>query len=149
MFDFPFKSRGKLIYDPNRQNMRNRVKRWAVLQVDQEISNYHRWWVNRLYHKHLLVPAWGAHVSVIRGERDFISSNVDMNTPLWKKYHNQWFEFEYSNQPYSVKNGNFWVIRVRSNDLMDIRNEMGLINRFDDPLHITIGKDPYKDLKEF
>lgn len=148
MSEFPFKSTGKFYYDPPRGQMKNRVKKWAILRVDDEISNYYRWWINHLFHTHLLQPAWNAHISVIRGEKDFAYSKADINSPLWKKYQGKIIEFEYSHEPYSCQNGNFWVIKARSEELTFIRQELGLVTKYGDTFHITVGKDRYKDLKD-
>ena len=137
------KGSGQLVYDPHRGNMKKRTNGWCVINLDDEITRYYRWWLEYQYHIHLQPPAWGAHVSVVRGE--FIS---DQLKPLWKKYHKQRIELEYEHGNIQVHRsgrekdgivpGDYYVINVKCPTIDSIRQELGL-KIFDD-YHLTIGR---------
>jgi hypothetical protein len=156
--------------------------RWMILQASIGLTKYYQWWLKKeatwdIQSKDWLKSAklspnvnvswpitqkgiktvgsaWGPHISVIRGDRDFSSSasqgvrkrNV---MPIWGKYENKkiWFEF---NPEYLNTNGKHWWIRVKSLELEEIREELGLTPQptyYDrrlgawrvNPFHITIG----------
>jgi hypothetical protein len=135
-----FEATGKLIYDPHRPGMKRNTKWWAIVNVDDEIARYYRWWVKKQHWVDLHQPSWGAHISVVRGET--ISPDKQH---LWKKYQGEVINFKYFGSPKKAdgqgrKNeiGDFWVIEVQSERLNQIRQELGL--RCGWNYHITVGR---------
>ncbi|MEM2159484.1 MAG: hypothetical protein QXN55_00865 [Candidatus Nitrosotenuis sp.] len=144
-----FKTTGTLIYDPDRGKMKNRTKWWAVVNTCSEISNYYRWWLDKYwwhweangYKRRYLQPAWGSHVSVVRGEEP-------ENKEAWGKYHGEKIELEYQHRIEATRElgfrDKFFMVRVRCPRLNEIRKELGL--KFEDQrgreftFHITIAK---------
>lgn len=164
-----FKSYGYLHYDP--ESIRGRKTRsdpwWAILKCDRGLVLYYQsliltqaskvvasdtlfgglgetWEVFRRGIR-LTESAWGAHVSVIRGEKPLKNKN------LWGRYQNEKIEFTYDPR-YLNTNGSHWWIRVQSERLMEIREELGLtpqpgfVDKYGNfkvvnPFHITIGRD--------
>lgn len=136
-------SHGRLVYDPPRPNMRkNKTKWWAVLEVDNSIAEYYRYWVKRNYHYEMLQGAWDAHITVIGGTEP-------LNKKYWGCRGGEVFEFNYEPAPqsYNPKNRRskeppHWWIRVNCPILSEIRSKLGLRPEY--PYHITIGKQKYQ-----
>lgn len=134
---------GILIYDPPRPGMKSKTDWWIVVNTDNEICRYYRWWVWKRYMIELNQPSWGAHISVLRGGKP-----QDDKLHLWKKHHGKIVTFQYS--PYirqtdrNIDGFNyFWFIDVWSEQLNNIREELGFPILFDNkPItyHITIGR---------
>ena len=62
------KLKGVVRYDPIRKGLSTPHPWWCVIEVEEEISRYCRWFVNKerpldKIHK----PSWSAHITVIRG----------------------------------------------------------------------------------
>jgi hypothetical protein len=157
-----FKSKGWIDYDPKRPDLKevdskgrgNRNSWWCIAHIDPEICRYYRWWVNTKvlnplrfdrrkeaiqngFH-YIDLPSWGPHISIIRGERP----SEDL-MHLWRKYHRQEIEFEYSHvvrQTSTEKDGfdNYWFVEVRSDFLTNIRRELNRPCNWN--LHITVGR---------
>lgn len=131
-----FVSTGKIVYDPNRGDMKKRTKWWCVVDVDREITRYFRYWVKRELWIDLHKPAWDAHISVIRGEQP-----SPAHLHLWKKYHGQKVPFEYSlhvKQPLESDKDHFWYVSVNCPFLDNLRTELGLKTGWTH--HLTIGR---------
>lgn len=135
-----FTATGIIKYDPYRGKMKSKTDWWCVLNTDDEITRYYRWWVKKHYWIDLCQPSWGAHVSIIRGEKP---------TPdlmhLWKKYDGMKVEFKYSHvvRQSGDTTGNdrpdsYWFVDVDCPFLLDIRRE--LKRPTDWKLHLTIGR---------
>ena len=131
---------GYLEYDPDRKDMKSRTQYWCVLQLPNDLVRYYQYFVRVEKHIHLEMPAWGAHVSIIRGEKP-----DDEHIHLWKKYHKKKFKFRYFPEIVEVKDkkqsGSFYVINFECPELSDIRRELGLPVYRD--FHITIGRTYY------
>ena len=138
------KGTGVLVYDPHRPGLKSKTDWWVVVNTDDEICRYYRWWVWRRYMIDLQKPSWGAHVSVIRGGKP-----SDDKMHLWKKYQGEKIAFEYS--PDIRQSGDttadrpdfFWFLDVWCSRLNEIRAELGFTNEFDGkPIkyHLTIGR---------
>lgn len=146
-----YKMAGAINYDPDRKNMKDRTQWWAVASSRNmvEIVRYYRWWLDRewweyenqrtkrRYHP----PSWGAHVTIARGE-------VPKNPQFWKAYQGEVIEMEYESRIIPVRDlgfrDKFFMIRVRSPRIMEIREELGLSN-FDSmgrpyEAHLTIAR---------
>ncbi len=131
---------GYLEYDPDRKDMKKRTQYWCVLQLPNDLVRYYQYFLRTEKHIYLEMPAWGAHVSIIRGEKP-----DDEHIHLWKKYHKQKFKFRYFPEIVEVKDrkkgGNFYVINFQCPELSEIRRELGLPVYRD--FHITIGRTYY------
>lgn len=132
-----FNSTGKLIYDPDRPGLTE--KWWIVLNIPKDIVYYYRWLVKKYTGFILQPPSWGAHISIVKGIKP-------KNTNLWKKYNLKHIKFTYTNDirwsgdtmshQYPYK---FWFIDAYSNELLEIRQELGYYNYPNHKFHITIG----------
>ena len=131
---------GRIVYDPERPGMKARTTYWCVVNTDNAIAAYYRWWVLRMYGVFLHQPAWGAHISVIRGEKP-------QDLSLWRKYQGETVHFAYAhdvkqtggNRPDGTpRPDNFWFVEVECPRLIEIRKELDLPTRF--RLHMTIGR---------
>lgn len=131
---------GILKYDPPRGNMKRKTEFWCVLNITNDFVKYYQDLIKREKFITLCEPAWGAHMSIIRGEKP-----TPDKMHLWKKYQNQKFDVTYDldiktaidkRQP-----GEFYYVDAFSEELMNIRAEIGLpVYR---TFHITIGRTYY------
>lgn len=157
-----FKSKGIIIYDPRRDGINstdrngrsNRDKWWVIVQTDSEICRYYRYQVQKtilnplgfekrkdaLKHGFHFIdqPSWGAHISVVRGEKP-----DEDHIHLWKKYDRQRIEFEYSHnvrQTSMDRDGhdNYWFVDVQCKFLEDLRLELGRPIKW--KFHMTVGR---------
>lgn len=133
-----FKGTTKIIYDPHRGTMKRDTDWWCIADVDDEICRYYRWWVWNRYMIDLQKPAWGGHISIVRGE--YIR---DEFKPLWKSRNHKTVNFEYSHDV-KTKDGVFWYVDVVCHEFNDIRKELGLDWHYKDGgifhFHITVGR---------
>lgn len=138
-----FKANGRIVYDPPRPGLKLKRDWWCILDIinGHDLCRYYRWWVYRQYMIDLVDPAWGAHVSIIRGERP---NDDKMN--LWKKYNGQKVDFNYSHNVRWAgdktgvhwRDAVFWFVDVDAPHLLNIRKEMD--KPYDWNLHLTIGR---------
>lgn len=134
-----FKSSGRLIYDPTIELRTNTTTEdwWLILRCDEEIARYYRWLIAREHHVDhlvrpvLLKPAWGAHISILRGEKP-------THPEFWKKDHGSMIRFEYSGK--MRNNGKHFWLDIESDDIADIRDRLGLGRKpkFSN-FHLTVG----------
>lgn len=78
-------------------------------------------------------PAWGPHISVTRGERIDKSKRA-----LWKSLRNRQIEFNYD--PNLRTNGEYFWYQVECEELLDLREELGLRREPKQRLHLTVGR---------
>ena len=130
------KSIGKLVYSP--RTHLSSSQNWIVLMCDDEISKYYRHLFSKDYPYlngsrvgKLTRPVWGAHVSVIRGERI-------PNMNLWGIDANKIIEFEYEGGV--IDNGEYYWLKVKCPILSDLRNKYGLSSDPRFGFHLTIGR---------
>lgn len=132
--------KGYLEYDPERSMMKRRTNYWCVLQLPNDLVRYYQYFIIKEKHLDIKMPAWGSHISIIRGEKPDRE-----HRDLWKKYHKKKFSIRF--KPYieeikdKKKPGSFYVITVESPELMKIREELGLSVHRD--FHLTIGRTYY------
>lgn len=125
------KSFGKLVYSP-RTHLSSSDK-WLVLMCDDELSKYYR----HIYTKEfpwrgkLTRPVWGAHISVIRGERI-------PNMNLWGESANKIIEFEYDGGV--IDNNEYFWLKAKCQFLSDLRSQYGLSKEPKFGFHLTIGR---------
>lgn len=63
------------------------------------------------------------------------------NVNLWEKYEGKQVEFEYTNEVDSAY-GYYWV-PIKCEELLDLREELGLSRKLQWPLHLTIAKEKW------
>jgi hypothetical protein len=127
---------GKLVYNPHRPDLRKTRQAddwWLVVNTDNGIGEYYRWWIKKMKGIELLRPAWRTHVSILNGREPVQPEYLH----LWKKYQNKPIHFEYSVD--IEQHWKFFVLPVRCEELVNIRGELGLSTK-KSPLHITIGR---------
>ncbi|HYG36765.1 MAG TPA: hypothetical protein VEC99_18375 [Clostridia bacterium] len=141
------KGTGRIVYDPPRPGLKRKRDWWVVVELDQGITDYYRWWVNRMLlnplgfeRKGLQMPSWGPHMSIIRGEKPWPDK-----MHLWKKYDGQQVEFHYD---YKVRQSgdttgadrpdNYWFVDAVCPLGTQMREEFGY--KSDWKFHITVGR---------
>ena len=136
---FVFESSGRIIYDPIRKGLKTKDKWWVIIQTDPDIVKYYRYYLKNVYHMHHVVdPAWGSHISILRGEKP-----RDDKMQLWNKLHaGKKINFVYTHEVYG--NDEYWWLNVYAPELFEIRQEFNLPINFG--FHLTVGKNKYKDL---
>lgn len=105
---------------------------WVIADCDEEILNYYRWWVHKKTSVWVNKPKDGAHISIVRG---------DIETGTWNRTpHGEWsetIEFQYKHD-LELQYNYVWL-RVYSERLHKIREEVGLSYQPKLPFHMTIG----------
>lgn len=131
------KSIGKLIYNP--RTHLSSSERWLIIACDDEISKYYRhlFYVETPWLGKLTRPVWGAHISVIRGEK--IPNN------LWRLDENKIIEFEYEGGVQT--NGEYYWLNVTCPYLLNLREKYSLPREPRYGLHLTIGRTTQNDKK--
>ncbi|MNK46285.1 hypothetical protein D3C87_650670 [compost metagenome] len=142
-----FHGRGKLVYDPVRPGLKSKNKWWVVVELDRGITDYYRWWVNKeilnplgFERKGLQMPAWGAHMSIVRGEQPRPDK-----LHLWNKYNGETVDFRYSyvvRQSGDTTGGDrpdvFWFVDSICAKGKALRDELGFPSNW--KFHITVGR---------
>lgn len=129
------KTRGKLLYDPVRKNLK-RTDQSHTLILDlpsEDLAEYYQWFIKKQYGENLKVqsPMFGTHVTVIRPQE------VNVEHPAWLKYQDQNLTVSYSPDMLE-RHWEFWSLTIFSTELVNIRREFGL--RTDFRLHMTVGR---------
>lgn len=125
------RSIGILRYSPKLLGNKSE-KWWLVLDCDSNIVNYFRH-LYRLSHyntREIVKPAWDSHITIIRNEEP-------PHKEFWDKYAGLSVEFDYEHSPKT--DGNYWWLSVISDQLLDIRTELGLVRDPEFPLHLSVG----------
>jgi hypothetical protein len=127
------RSIGTLRYSPKLLG-NNSEKFWLVVDCDPTIGLYYRNLYQLFHHKtrQLMRPAWESHITVIRNEEP-------PRKELWEKYSGKQVEFEYEHFVHT--DGNYWWVRVLSEELLDIRTELEIDRNPYFPLHLSIGHE--------
>lgn len=130
------KSTGKLTYSP--RTHLNSSDRWVVVMCDDEISRYYRHlytveypYANGTKTGKLTRPVWGAHISVMRGERL-------PKQELWKLDEGKMVEFNY--EAGVIDNNEYYWLKVTCPYLEDLREKYGLPRAPRFGYHLTIGR---------
>jgi hypothetical protein len=128
-----YTSSGILRVDPVASSGLPIGKWWLILQCDAEIGRYYRemfyaW--NRARGR-LQRPAWESHISVIRGEEP-------PKPDGWSALEGRLVEFRYS--PELQTNDEYFWLDVECDELLDIREQLGLPRNPLFDLHLTIGR---------
>lgn len=130
------KSSGLVIFDPMalRGNKDVMFKPfWCIVQTQDDTDAYYKWFIEKRYGIKIQRPAWGCHVSVIRGE----PTSQECWNNFKQKYNNIEIEFEHCGEIYT--NGNHWWLQIYCERLKDIREEMGYSRDMFWDLHLTLG----------
>lgn len=131
---FDFNVIGKIIIDP-KYSINKKIAFspwWSIVKIPDNIIDYYRYLFEKQYDVKLTKPKWGAHVSFIRGEEPKI--NIDD----WNDFHNKKIKLSYSHDIFY--NHDYVWLKVKSNDLLNIREHFGLQKEHKIGLHITVGK---------
>ena len=110
---------------------------WVIVSLDCDIDNYYAWFIKKRYGIRVLSPAWGPHISVVRGfsEEGMIDEKIWSN--IKEIYHNKEIEFLYDTSPRT--NGNHWWLKVESEFLYEIREKLGIARQPRWNFHLTVG----------
>lgn len=128
---------GKLVYNPKRKNFK-KLHKMNTLIVEfsrSDLDIYYQYFLRKKFGDSYFLqrPLYGCHCTVVKGD-EFIKPEYES---YWGKYNNRKIELIY-NPEELYKHWKFWSLGVISNDLNNIRNELGL-NKV--PFHITIGRE--------
>jgi len=106
---------------------------WVIIQLSDDTSDYYRWFVEKRYGLKLQRPAWGSHISVIRGE--------ETTQEKWNSYKKEYDgkPVKFTHQSELRSNGKHWWIRIISEEAKDLRENMGYPRDGLWGLHLTIG----------
>jgi len=106
---------------------------WLIAKCDQEALEYYRWWVWRRTHIWLMIPKWGAHISIVRGSEEL--EPVKELFELERK--NLTVRFEYNNL--LEQHHRYVWMPVWGSDLKNVREECNLPREPIMPFHMTVG----------
>lgn len=125
------RSMGKLVF----------YNTWAVLFCDEDLRKYYTSLLERDRWIKVMIPKWGSHISVIRGDGEVVSPEYRY---LWNKYHEHGIEFEYSVDVEEAYGGNgryYYWLPIKCSQILDIREELGLSREpiVSNGLHLTLG----------
>lgn len=126
---------GVIEYDPPRDDMKKKKDYWCVLNMSNDLVKLYQYFMKSVKHVHMCDPAWGSHVSIVRGENP-------TNPEAWKKYNGKQLSIHYYPEIIEIKDakkpGSFYVIEFESPELEEIRKELGLMAH--KKFHLTIGR---------
>lgn len=136
---------GTIIFDPTALNNSEKLfKRWwMIIKLDDgnELAEYYSWWIKKMYGIIMQKPAFGPHISCIRGEP---TSEI-----IWKEYKEKYnktnVKFEYTT---ISTNGKHWWLKVECDLIKNIRQQMGYTRDGMFGLHLTIGSPIPKYLEQ-
>lgn len=124
-----FKTTGKIVYDPTHK-VAKFLKWTMILRVPDEITAYYRYWIKRELGIQLNVPCWRSHVTIVRGQRP-------LRPHLWNQHAGREIEIEYSGDIHN--DGKYFWLPVKSQELSDVREELGLSPYPKIGFHVTTG----------
>lgn len=135
-------STGTLRYSPKLLGDRASEKWWLVVDCDPELGKYYRhlFWLGAYKTAKVFRPAWREHITVIRNEEP-------PNVSLWEKYAGHQVQFQYNARPQT--NGDYWWLSVECDQLLEIREELGLPRQPKIPLHLSICHGGTNDDQDF
>lgn len=126
-------SSGIIKIEPKRASIKVDPQGWAVIMVDRELTRYYIEQFNfthRAKDIQIMVPAWGGHISIIRGE-DIKDRNYFLSL------NNKNIIFNYGTE---VKgNGNHFWLEVECSEAENIREKLGISRKPRFGFHLTIG----------
>lgn len=107
-----------------------------VLQCDEELARYYRYLFDRRQYglpprSEMQPPSWGSHITIVRDEKP-------TKPELWKNWQGKRVTFTYDSDV--LGNDEYWWLRVHCEELLDIREALGLYRFPEFSLHLTIGR---------
>jgi hypothetical protein len=128
-----FSSTGIIKIEPKLARLKTDPKGWIVIMADRELTRYYVEQFNfahRAKDIQIMMPAWGGHISVARGE-DIKDRNYLLSL------NNKRINFNYDSE---VKgNGNHFWLEVECQEAENIREKLGLSRKPYFDFHLTIG----------
>ncbi len=131
-----YDGKGVISFDPNpiKGSTKKMFKPWWVIgRIDGDIGNYYSYLLQKRHGIRLQRPAWGPHISVVRGEQ----TSQDNWDQFKEKYDEKSFKFTYEVSPKT--NGDHWWLRVICDELKQLREDMGYSRDGKWGLHLTLG----------
>ena len=123
---------GELVYDPvNRHNKKGCDPWWLIAKADNQISRYYANQLTREFGVRLDLPAWGSHVSIIRGVEPV------QNRERWAYNNGSRYEMLYTPDVYT--NGVHWWLNVKC-DVFDEHRTLYGLPEGKRHFHLTVGR---------
>lgn len=127
---YVFETTGTILYDPPRDGMKRNTEWWCIIKLCPGLVDYYRSQFIKRYHIDLHRPAWGSHLSIVRGERSGLVRKH------WKALHEKKVVVRYTHEVFWNEE-HAWV-NAHCDEFYEIRDCMELPSSFG--AHITIGK---------
>lgn len=155
-----FKAKARIIFDPkplSGSSEKMFKPFWVIAVVDgqngKDFGDYYRYLLEKRFGMHvqssytdqgetvirthmglkLQLPAWGTHISIVRGE--------PVEKKVWESYKAQYndklVDFEYDISPRT--SGVHWWLRIKCEEFLNLRELMGLKRNPQWSLHLTLG----------
>ena len=126
-------STGVISLEPKLKRLDADTSGWAIIQADQELTRYYVEQFNFAHRANdiqIMKPAWGGHISIMRGE-------AVKDKRLFMSFRNKTVKFQYN--PEVKGNGNHFWLDVECPDAENMREQLGLPRKPHFPFHLTIG----------
>jgi len=128
-----FTSIGTIKVGPMTKSIKTDSSGWVVIKADNDLTRYYIKqfnFANRAKDIQLMFPAWGGHISIVRGEdikdKNYLSSLNDK-------------KISFSYDPEVKGNGNHFWLKVECPEAENIREKLGLYKKTRFDFHLTIG----------
>lgn len=124
-----YKIKGIVAYSPLRKGIKSKTD-IVVLDVESaDLASYYQWHIMKKYGVRLHTPMFGTHVTIVKPEE------ADSSHKTWMKHEGREIEIQYG---FIERHWGFWSLNVYSDDIVEMRQEMGLNPYY--RLHMTVGK---------
>lgn len=127
---YKFETTGTIVYDPLRPGMKRKTHKWAIIKTCPGITEYYRSQLQSRFHMTVHQPAWGSHVSIVRGE------DTKLARKYWKHLDGKKVKLVYTHDIFWNEE-HAWV-NVHCDEFFEIREMMKLPT--DWGAHLTIGR---------
>ena len=130
----PITIKARLIYDPSDVGVATRKGQqpwWAAAMLPNNLTAFYRHLIFLQTGETLTAPMWRSHVSTIRGEEP-------RNKVAWRKFHGREVTIQYFPER-AMQNDKYVWFAVESEELEEVRAELGLRRTPRTPFHLTIG----------
>jgi len=131
-------SSGRLRHDPKMKGQKVVEPFWLILDCEDDLRGLYAWLLFRQHCVKLRRPAWGTHISVVRGE----------NVPCpggWGKNDGKRLSFWY--KPLVKTNGRHYWMPISCPALSQVREGYGLPKYPSPNFHLTLGNDELSEPK--
>lgn len=105
---------------------------WLILKCCKDLARYYR---NQIKKKCLGKPRAGSHITVVNGTVEY--NNIVWDA--WRKHENKDIVFKYN--PVIKSQDQYYWLTVYCEELLDIREELGLNRFLKHPLHLTLARE--------